>query len=267
MSTSDDPAPLYSRVHAAIREAIREGRLAAGALLPSEKELEAAHGVSRITVRRALDELEREGLITRGRGRQAKVVEPLVSRIRTEIEEDLAAMLDLVRGTEAKVLSASWRLVDAPMRATLQAGEGEPVLQVDRLRSKDGKPIMHTRAHVPAWIGAKLDREALAGTTMLELLARAGVRIAGAEQAMRAAPCPKEVAPLIGLSAGDPVFIVERLVRDDRDRPIQHLLATFRWDSFSYRIRSTRSAAGRVVEISGAGHVGAPAEGASITRR
>jgi GntR family transcriptional regulator len=261
MRTSGDLAPLYSRVHAAIRDAIREGRLAAGALLPSEKELEAAHGVSRITVRRALDELEREGLITRGRGRQARVVEPLVSRIRTEIEEDLALLLDLVRGTEAKVLAASWRLVDPPMRSMLQSGEEEPVLQVDRLRSKAGKPILHTRAHVPAWIGAKLDREALTETTMLELLARAGVTIASAEQAMHAAPCSAEIAPLIGLSAGDPVFVVERLVRDDRGRPTQHLLATFRWDSFCYRICSTRSEAGQVVEIAGAGHMRVPIDG------
>lgn len=258
MQKSDEPAHLYSRVHVAIRDAIREGRLATGALLPSEKDLEATHGVSRITIRRALDELEREGLITRGRGRQARVVEPLVSRIRTEIDEDLAAMLDLVRGTEAKVLADGWRLVDEPMRAKLQTGAEEPVLRVDRLRSKSGKPILHTCAHVPAWIGAKLDRKALAATTMLELLVRAGVTIASAEQAMHAAPCPAEIAPLIGLLPGDPVFVVERLVRDDQGRAIQHLFATFRWDSFSYRIRSTRSGAGRVVEIAGAGHMRAP---------
>jgi GntR family transcriptional regulator len=256
-------SPLYARVQTAIREAIRNGRLAAGSVLPSEKELEVEYGVSRITVRRALEELEREGLVMRGQGRQARVAEPLVSVVRTEIEDDLAATLDLVRGTEAKVLSFNWRLVDEPLRSKLESAENEPVLQVDRLRSNGGKAMLHTCAHVPAWIGAKLDKDALTERTMLDILMMSGVTISSAEQIMRAVPCPAPIAPLIELSSGDPVFQIERLVRDDRRRPIQHLVATFRWDCFSYRISSTRSEAGRVVEIAGAGHVACPTAASS----
>ena len=258
MQEQSGDAPLYARVHAALRQAIRSGRLAAGSVLPSEKELEAEHGVSRITVRRALVELEQEGLVVRGRGRQARVVETLVSVARTHIEDDLAAMLDLVRGTEAKVIGYSWQLPDEAARARLEAPEGEPVLLVERLRNSAGRPMLHTRALVPAWVGAKLERDALGQRTMLDLLARSGVVIAGAAQVMQAAPCPEAVAPLIGLSADAPCFVIERLVRDDRGRPVQHLLATFRWDCFSYRISSTRSETGRHVEMAGAGRMGLP---------
>jgi GntR family transcriptional regulator len=247
--------PLYARVQTAIRDAIRQGRLSPGAPLPSEKDLEVEHGVSRITVRRALEELEREGLILRGRGRQARVVEPLVSVARTEIEDDLADMLQLVRGTEPRVLSFAWKLPDETVRANLGVGPDEPVLLVERLRSSHGRPIMHTSAHVPAWIGAKLDRGTMRERTMLENLQEAGVTIAHAEQIMHAAPCPAALAAHLDLAPGDPVFLIERLVRDDRERPIQHLLATFRWDSFSYRVSSTRSETGRVVEMAGAGRV------------
>jgi GntR family transcriptional regulator len=256
MQEQNGDTPLYAKVLAALRQAIRSGRLAAGALLPSEKELEAEHGVSRITVRRALVELEHEGLVVRGRGRQARVVEPLVSAVRTHIDDDLATMLDLVRGTEAKVLDFRWLLPDEAARDKLEAKGDEPVLLVERLRSSGGRPILHTRALVPAWIGAKFEREALGQRTMLDQLARSGVTIAEAAQIMHAAPCPEAVAPLIGLSAGDPCFMIERLVRDDRRRPVQHLLATFRWDSFSYRISSTRSEAGRRVEMAGTGRMG-----------
>lgn len=251
-------SPLYARVQTAIRDAIRNGRLAAGSVLPSEKELEAEYGVSRITVRRALEELEREGLVMRGQGRVARVAQPLVSVVRTEIEDDLAAILDLVRGTDAKVLSFNWLLVGEPMKSKLESAENEPVLRVDRLRSNGGKAMLHTCAHVPAWIGAKLDRDALTERTMLDILMMSGITISSAEQIMRAAPCPASIAPLIELSSGDPVFQIERLVRDDKARPIQHLVATFRWDFFSYRISSTRSEAGRVVEIAGGGHLAAP---------
>lgn len=262
MQASNGPGPLYLQVQEAIRNAIRSGRLAAGSVLPSEKELEAAHGVSRITVRRALDELEREGLVLRGRGRQARVVEPLVSVVRAEIEDDLARTLELVRGTQAQVLCFKWRLADEAIRAKLEGEEDEPVLQVDRLRSNGGRPMLHTQAYVPAWVGAKFDREALAKSTMLDLLAESGVTIASAAQVMHAAPCPEAVAPLIGLAAGDPVFLIERLVRDDRNRPVQHLLATFRWDCFSYRISSTNSDTRRLVEIAGGGRMTTPGSAA-----
>jgi GntR family transcriptional regulator len=93
---------------------------------------------------------------------------------------------------------------------------------------------------------------------MLETMAQGGVRLAAASQEMHAAPCPMAIAPLIGLSPGDPVFVIERLVSDTESRPVQHLVATFRWDSFSYRISSTGSDNGRRVEIAGAGRIGVP---------
>ncbi len=120
------------------------------------------------------------------------------------------------------MLCFKWRLADEAIVAKLEGEEDEPVLQVERLRSSGGKPMLHTQAHVPAWVGAKFDREALAKGTMLDLLAKSGVTIASASQVMRAAVCPGAIAPLIGLAAGDPVFLIERLVRDDRDRPIQY---------------------------------------------
>src|SRR5690349_17846457 len=125
MQTMKEAGPLYARVQSALRAAIRSGELRAGAVLPSEKELETVHGVSRITVRRALEELEREGLVVRGRGRQARVVQPLVSAVRTQIEDDLAGMLELVRGTEARILSFKWYIPDAELGDLLQAREGE----------------------------------------------------------------------------------------------------------------------------------------------
>jgi GntR family transcriptional regulator len=253
MKTDTDAAPLYVRVQTAIREAIQNGRLAAGSLLPSEKELEIEYGVSRITVRRALEELQREGLVVRGQGRQARVAEALVSVAQAKIEEDLAATLDLVRGTDSEVLSFDWKLADERIRSKLEIAPNEPVLRVDRVRSSNGRAIMHTCAHIPAFIGAKLSRETLTERSMLDILIKSGVTISSAEQVMHAAPCPAHIAPLIGLSPGDAVFLIERLVKDDKGRPIQHLIATFRWDCFSYRISSTRSEAGRVVEIAGAG--------------
>src|SRR3569623_2107471 len=86
--TEPKEGPLYARVHQALVEAIQRGKLAPGTVLPTEKELEKQYGVSRITVRRALDDLERAGLIESGRGRHARVAAPLVATTTKTIDRD-----------------------------------------------------------------------------------------------------------------------------------------------------------------------------------
>lgn len=253
-----DPAagrPLYARVRQSLREAIQSGRLPSGAPLPSEKELEAEHGVSRITVRRALDELEREGLIERGRGRQARVAALVTAAVRTRIGDELASILQIGRGMAPEVLSYGWRLPDASTASLLDAPPEEPVLRVERLRRRRDLPVLHTIAHVPAAIGALLPRDALTGATMLDLLATRGVLPGSVEQEMRAAPCEAGIAALLNLADGAPVFVLDRLVRDATGRPMQHMVARFRWDSFHYRMTTTRRGEGGALEIEAAGRI------------
>ncbi|CAO3428137.1 GntR family transcriptional regulator [Azospirillum endophyticum] len=253
--TAADAKPLYMRVQQSLRDAIRAGTFAPGSLLPSEKELEDEHKVSRITVRRALEELEREGLIERGRGRQARVAALLTAAVNTRIEEELASILQIGRGMEAEVLSYGWRMPTAQVAEALEASADEPVLQVERVRRRRGQAILHTLAHVPAAIGAMLPREALVKSTMLDLLSARGVQPGSVEQEMRAAPCDGDVAALLGLEPGAPVFILDRLVRDGSGRPMQRMIATFRWDSFRYRISSTKLGNGRTLEFEAAGRI------------
>jgi len=256
-----DPAitePLYVRVKQNLRNAIESGRFPAGSALPSEKQLETEHGVSRITVRRALEELEREGLVERGRGRQARVCEMLTSAIRTRMEDDLASILQLGRGMTAEVVSYAWRIPDSAIALKLAIPADEPVLHVERLRRRRGKSVLHTLAHVPASIGGFLPRGALEKATMLDVLAQKGIQAASVKQEMRAGPCAAFVAGLLDLPRGAPVFVLDRLVLDTADRPIQHLIATFRWDSFCYRVESKRQEGGRTVNVVAGGRIESP---------
>ena len=165
---------LYQQVEAAIEDMIRAHRLRPGEALPSEKELEVTYGVSRITVRRALEELERKGQVVRSKGRSARVAQPLLAHARTHLSDDFITMLDLVRGTAPEILIYEWQLPDEETYSYLELTTDEPVLHVDRIRRKNGRPTLHTAAHVPAFIGVKLQKEELAKTSMLELLAQSG---------------------------------------------------------------------------------------------
>ena len=247
--------PLYARVQQSLREAIQSGTLPAGATLPSEKELEIQFGVSRITVRRALDELEREGLVERGRGRQARVATLLTAAISTRIEDDLASILQLGREMKAEVLSYMWRMPEPSIAERLGTPPEEPVLQVERLRRRFGQPMLHTLAHVPAAIGAHLPRNSLETSTMLDLLATWGIQVGSVEQEMRAAPCATDISQLLDVHVDAPVFLIDRLVRDGTGRPIQCMLATFRCDCFRYRVTTTRLDNGKTLGIEAAGQI------------
>lgn len=236
--TEPKEGPLYARVHRALMNAIELGKLAPGTVLPTEKELEKQYGVSRITVRRALDDLERVGLIERGRGRPARVAAPLIASTTMAIDQDLPSILEIGRGTVAHVLSYVWKMPSADVAQRLQVDPGEPVLEVARLRRRFERPVLHTVARVPAPIGALLSKETLEATNMLDQLSSRGLRAARTEMEMRAQACDAKVAELLELKKGDPVFVMERLVSDATGRPIQSMTATFRADSFTYRIVS-----------------------------
>ena len=134
------------------------------------------------------------------------------------------------------------------------------MLQVERLRRRRGQPMLHTLAHVPAAIGAHLPRDLLETATMLDLLAARGIRTGSVEQEMRAAPCDPWISGLPGMPADAPVFLIDRLVRNDARHPMQWMVATFSWDCFRYRMTTTRLDDGRAVGIKAAGRLEVPDE-------
>lgn len=246
---SDESLPLYKRVYSGIVQMIADQRLRPGQMLPSEKLLEEAFGVSRITVRRALDELQREGLITRSKGKLAQVSEPFVAVARTRIDEDFVTMLDLVYGTTPEILHFAWLLPDEPLRVELDIQPNEPILRVDRIRRSGNRPMLHTIAHVPAFIGSRLDKELLENGSMLDILSRFGIKITQARQVMSAIPCCPTIAPLLNLEPGAAIFRIDRLLSDEKGRPVQKLMASFRGDSFSYHLNSSTTLDRPGVEI------------------
>ncbi len=229
-------ATLYQQVQAAISDMIEAHRLRPGEALPSEKELELTYGVSRITVRRALEELERNGRVIRSKGKSARVAQPIQAHARTRLDDDFVTMLDLTRGTVPAILRFEWLLPDNELKEALELTTHEPVLRVDRVRKNNGRPTLHTVSHVPAFIGAKLDKDELSKTTMIELLAKSGIIPVHVEQFMSAVPCSEEIAQHLQIAENSPVFQIERIVRDDSDRVIQSLTISFRGDSFVYNL-------------------------------
>ena len=160
---------LYRKVLDKLHAAIRDGTLPVGASLPSEHQLCVQFGVSRITVRRALDELAQAGLVERGAGRVARVVAPKFVQAIAAFEDPFNA-LRLVRGTSVRLLSFEWRIAEGLIARALQLDDGDQVLHFQRVREQDGAPVYHTEAYLPASIGALVNRKALSESSISDVL-------------------------------------------------------------------------------------------------
>jgi GntR family transcriptional regulator len=228
--------PLYARVYQSLRDEILSDRYPVAGALPSEYALESRFLVSRITIRRALEELERAGLIERSRGRSATILPrpaPLVVNLAEGLETALTAGVADMR---PRLLGFSWIKPESDLAATLQVAPESRVLWVTRLRRRMGQPVSHASIHMPEHIGRAVSEAALDRLQLIEIIKDSGHVAVSAEQLLSAAPAPPGVAKLLDLAPGAPIFSLRRLMRDADGRPILLLHASMRWDRFSYRV-------------------------------
>ncbi len=241
--------PLYARVYQSLRDEILSDRYPAGGALPSEYTLEQRFLVSRITVRRALEELERAGLIERSQGRSATIL-PRPAPLVVDVGQAIASVLAENADMRPRVLSFRWITPEADLAETLQVAPDSRVLWVTRLRRRLGQPVSHTSVHMPEHIGREMSEEVLDRLPLIDILRSGGHVVDSAEQLLSAAPAPPGIAKLLDLPPGAPIFSLRRLMRDTEGRPLLLLHASMRWDRFSYRLslRQTKPTASMVGE-------------------
>lgn len=230
-----EEAPLYQQLFQQLRDEIIIGSYDAEQVLPSEKQLEDRFGVSRITVRRAVEELERAGLVERARGRATRIADRRTP-IFADVDDELANMLATISDLETRLHHFRWTLPEKEVAARLETGRGEKVLWIVRSRARAGQPVMHSTLYLPAWVGEGFQRRDLAGGAIVDLVRRRGIRLASGEQTMSARPAPAEIAGRLEVEVGAPVFFLRRLIRDTEDRPVLFNDVMFRWDMFTYSI-------------------------------
>lgn len=199
--------PRYQQIADDLRSRIADGGYTAGRLLPSEAGLSEEYAVSRVTVRRALEQLREAGLIDSRQGlgwfvASEPVRQPL-TRLDT-IEEQLAAS-----GATPERRILDFAFVDAPARVADQLGEAR-VLEVRRINLADGQPFARVTVWCPESVGERLSRQDVESHPFYELL---DVPIRGAEQTIGAAAAGPDDARLLDVPAGSPVLVCERVTR------------------------------------------------------
>lgn len=198
----------YQSIAGALRERIAAGEFAAGRLLPSEAELGRDYAASRMTVRRALEVLRDEELIDSRQGFgwfvAAAPFRQSLGRLGT-IEAQLA---DSGRRSTRRVLSFGF--VEAAGRAAAVLGPGR-LLEVRRVNLVDGVPWARVTVWCPEVLAANLSLADVERATFHELL---DVELAGATQTISAAAVSAEDAAVLGVPAGSPALVCERVTHD-----------------------------------------------------
>jgi len=236
-------SPLYHQIYLNLRQAIVDGDLRPGDLVPGEQDLSDRHGVSRITAKRALDELAAAGLVVRERGRGTRVVAaPSVRPISTDVDAGIDPLIAMGGVTEARVVEFDLAPAEAEVAQLLGIAEGAPVQRAVRVRSAEGLPFSHLTTQVPGW-AVDFDRADLAATPLLTLFERVGLRASSAEQTVSATLADDPVADRLQMDLGAPLLRVERLVKDQNGRAIEHLVALYRTDRYRMSMSLARGAA------------------------
>jgi DNA-binding GntR family transcriptional regulator len=217
----NSPVPLYFQVAQQLEAAIYGGELPAGSRLENEILLADRYGLSRPTMRQAIQHLVDKGLLVRKRGVGTQVVSG--QQVRRSVE--LTSLYDDLTTTGRKpttwVLECGFVPADEEVAEQLGLKPGDEVLRLLRVRMTDAEPLALMTNYLPASL-IDLTAEQLTEHGLYELLRAAGVNLRIANQTIGARSATLEEARLLGETSEVPLLTMARTVYDDKGRAIEY---------------------------------------------
>lgn len=206
-----NPMPLWYQLKERLRKHI-DDHLKPGDFLLAEKELALRYEVSTITVRRALEELVKEGRLKREQGKGTYVLPPPFEEGPSKLTSFTEAMSQFGLQASARILSVEVESANKLVRSKLNLPAGARVLRLTRLRLADEIPMGIQTAYLPVAFVPKFDSEELAGGSLYGYLkTRYGLYPTQAHEIYFAALIDSSQGKLLDLPGGSPGFFVERL--------------------------------------------------------
>jgi len=219
-----NPLPLYYQLKEALKQQIISGHLAPHSTIPSEPELVASYHVSRATVRQALSELVREGLLYREHGRGTFVSDP---RVQQDVSELTSLTQELrKRGQRPGGLLLVSELLRGPaiVREQLRLGDTDQAIRFERVRLADDLPIAHEIDYLPYPRAASIYERAkeLSDGSLYAIMASEGLTPAIVEQSVCGEAASQRATDLLRIPAGDPGMRVVSTTFDSTGAPIAY---------------------------------------------
>jgi GntR family transcriptional regulator len=225
-------ATVHTQIEDWLAGAIAAGRLAPGDRLPAEQQLAEWFKVSRMTLRHALAELARRGLVTRavGRGGGTFIAEPKLDQDFTTLAGFSEQLRRHGMTPGARVLAATEHPAGPTTATALQITEDDPVYAVRRIRLADGRPLVLEHSHFPAAVFPDMLRCRLDGSLYELLGVKYGRRPHRARERLEAVTASVREAEALEVEEGAPLMRVERTAYSQDGRPVEFARDLFRGD-------------------------------------
>jgi len=228
------PYPKYMQITDILRNRVLT-QMQPGDRIVSEVDFSKQFGVSRETIRQALGPLEREGLITRTRGRGSFVADPLPLRTARKKLTGLAE--NFVQGLSYRLLRKDLVKADDDMAAFLNVERDVFLVQIDRISYLEDKPLAYHVAFLPADIGVRVMREDLEHESIAKLLAkRCGFRLEEDQQIIEAETADVQLAEHLGVLIGFPILVMRRVYISRGEQPIAYFKSYYPADRYMYTV-------------------------------
>lgn len=216
--------PLYSQLRDVLAERISAGAWRPGNAIPNESDLAREFGVSAGTMRKALDIMEAERLLTRRQGRGTFVND--------QGRDDLALRFNNLRMADGKHLDGKTKTMHVAEHAAsdaerlrLQLGPQDRIFHVHRTRLRNDKPFMVEHAAVPAALFRGLNEKTVMAGRITLLAQQYGVLLGKAEERVSVGRAPQPVTEAMGIPPGTLVVVLDRIVQSLDGRPVEWRMA------------------------------------------
>ncbi|HEY8938619.1 MAG TPA: GntR family transcriptional regulator [Cellvibrio sp.] len=235
------PVPLYNQLKELLRAQILDGTYPAESRMPSESELGDQFQVSRITVRQALGDLQKEGLIFKIHGKGTFVAKPKAFQNVSTLQGLAEFLSQLGHEVINQLLGVKFIAADARIAERLQLNEGDRVAEIKRVRLINREPVSLEISYVLADIGEKLQKADLITRDIFLILENdLQLNLGHADLAIDAVLADSELTNALNVEEGAPIMRIERLTHTAVGQPIDFEFLYYRGDAFQYRFRIDR---------------------------
>jgi GntR family transcriptional regulator len=241
LAVTDARLPRYAQVEAVLAASIADGTLAPGAQLPAENALVERFGVSRPTVRQAVQNLAARGLVEIRRGTGTFVTHPRLTQDLTALSGFVEDMHALGRTATATVLDARITAATEPVARRLALTTGEHVVRITRVRLADNVPVSFDETYLPLDIGREVMTHDLAVEPIFALLEQTyDIPLVEADYRLEARAAETSIADALGIETGSPLLVIERTTYTTGNRPVDYEILHYRGDMTQFVTRLAR---------------------------
>lgn len=224
-ASSANPAlPLYRQVAGKLQTSLESGEFAANEPLPAERDLALAYKVSRDTVRKAIRLLEEQGVLYSDHGRGTFVAPETVREMSRFLDSFTADTLRRGGTPGQRILLMEQVAASMALASLLQTEINVPLLRIKRLRLMNGEPVGVQDSHLRLPPGAKLEKRELerAGSLYQLLIEKFSIEPTESLESVGAVAALQEDVELLGVDAGTPLLLCERVMLSDRREPVEY---------------------------------------------